>query len=203
MNALFTRKSEVVQDPPLARFLFADTRAGWFWLLVRLWLGYQWIEASLHKISNPAWVQTGEALKGYWTNAVAIPAQGSPAITYSWWRSFLQTMLDAQAYTWFAKLVAIGEFLIGLGLIVGALVGIAAFFGVLMNTSFLLSGSASTNPVMLLLAIGLILAWKVAGWIGVDRYLLPLLGTPWHRGRLFQGGGPRGSTASPIGAARP
>jgi thiosulfate dehydrogenase [quinone] large subunit len=56
---------------------------------------------------------------------------------------------------------------------------------------------------MLLLAIGLILAWKVAGWIGVDRYLLPLLGTPWHRGRLFQGGGPRGSTASPIGAARP
>jgi thiosulfate dehydrogenase [quinone] large subunit len=134
---------------------------------------------------------------------VAIPAQGSPAITYSWWRSFLQTMLDAQAYTWFAKLVAIGEFLIGLGLIVGALVGIAAFFGVLMNTSFLLSGSASTNPVMLLLAIGLILAWKVAGWIGVDRYLLPLLGTPWHRGRLFQGGGPRGSTASPIGAARP
>jgi thiosulfate dehydrogenase [quinone] large subunit len=199
-----TQNTDVeVEESSLGHFLFNDVRSSALWLPVRVFTGWQWIDASLHKLQSPAWMDTGAALKGYWTNAVAIPAQGSPAITYSWWRSFLQTMLDAQAYTWFAKLVAIGEFLIGLGLIVGALVGIAAFFGVLMNTSFLLSGSASTNPVMLLLAIGLILAWKVAGWIGVDRYLLPLLGTPWHRGRLFQGGGPRGSTASPIGAARP
>ncbi|MCC6453988.1 MAG: DoxX family protein, partial [Caldilineaceae bacterium] len=40
MNALTTRKNAVVQDPPLARFLFSDTRASWLWLLVRLWLGY-------------------------------------------------------------------------------------------------------------------------------------------------------------------
>jgi thiosulfate dehydrogenase [quinone] large subunit len=39
---------------------------------------------------------------------------------------------------------------------------------------------------MLLLAIGLMLAWKVAGWIGVDRVLLPALGTPWQAGSLFK-----------------
>src|SRR5689334_2497619 len=101
MNALFTRKHEVVQDPPLARFLFADPRAGWFWLLVRLWLGYQWVEASLHKISSPAWVQTGEALKGYWTNAIAIPDAGRPLISFDWYRSFLTMLLSTESYTWF------------------------------------------------------------------------------------------------------
>ena len=38
---------------------------------------------------------------------------------------------------------------------------------------------------MFTLAIGLILAWKVAGYYGVDRYLLPALGAPWHPGALF------------------
>jgi thiosulfate dehydrogenase (quinone) large subunit len=33
---------------------------------------------------------------------------------------------------------------------------------------------------MFALAIGLILAWRVAGYYGVDRYLLPRLGVPWH-----------------------
>jgi len=48
-----------------------------------------------------------------------------------------------------------------------------------MNMSFLLAGSASTNPIMFTLAVGLMLAWKVAGYYGLDRYLLPLLGVPW------------------------
>ncbi|MEZ4562461.1 MAG: hypothetical protein R2853_06955 [Thermomicrobiales bacterium] len=73
-----------------------------------------------------------------------------------------------------------GEVLIGLGLIFGALVGIAAFFGTLMNFSFMLAGTTSTNPVLFGLAVFLVLAWKVAGYWGLDRYLLPALGTPWH-----------------------
>ena len=62
---------------------------------------------------------------------------------------------------------------VGIGLIIGLLTGFAAFFGALMNMSFLLAGSASSNPVMFTLAIGIMLAWKVAGYYGVDRYLLP------------------------------
>ena len=73
-----------------------------------------------------------------------------------------------------------GEIAVGIGLIFGILTGFAAFFGALMNMSFLLAGSASTNPVLFTLAIGVMLAWKVAGYYGVDRWLLPLLGTPWH-----------------------
>jgi thiosulfate dehydrogenase (quinone) large subunit len=28
------------------------------------------------------------------------------------------------------------------------------------------------------------MAWKVAGWWGLDRWLLPLLGTPWYQGSM-------------------
>lgn len=72
-----------------------------------------------------------------------------------------------------------------MGIIVGGPVGIAAFFGALLNMSFLLAGSASTNPVLFTLAILLMLAWQVAGYWGVDRFLLPILGAPWNPGRLF------------------
>ena len=53
-----------------------------------------------------------------------------------------------------------------------------------MNMSFMLTGSASSNPVLFFLAIGVMLAWKVAGYYGVDRVLLPMLGTPWRPGGL-------------------
>jgi len=51
--------------------------------------------------------------------------------------------------------------------------------GAFMNLNFMLAGSASTNPVLLLLGFLIVLAWKTAGYIGLDRFLLPLLGTPW------------------------
>ncbi len=186
MANIMTRKGEVVQDPPLVQKLFSDPRAGWLWVLLRIGLGYQWLDAASHKISNPAWVQTGEALKGFWLAAVQVPAQGRPPITFDWYRSFIQMMLDTQAYTWFAKLVAYGELLIGIALIIGAFTGIAAFFGGLMNWNFMMAGSASTNPLLVLVAVLLILAWKVSGYIGADYFLLPLIGTPWQKARVPQ-----------------
>jgi thiosulfate dehydrogenase (quinone) large subunit len=179
MATVVTRRGQVLQDPPLVQKILNDPRAAWLWLPLRIWVGYQWISASLHKLGNPAWMQTGEALKGFWAGAVAIPDGGRPAITFDWYRSFLQMMINAQAYTWFAKVIAMGEFLVGLGLIVGAFVGIAAFFGALMNFNFMLAGSASTNPLLFAIAVGLILAWKVAGYIGADYFLLRWIGVPW------------------------
>lgn len=183
MSTMVTRKGEVVQDPPLARFLFNDVRAAWLWLLARLWLGYMWIDAASHKIGNPAWMETGDALKGFWAGAVQIPEAGRPAIAFDWYRNFIQGLLDAQAYTWFAKVVAIGELAIGVALILGVFTGIAAFFGGFMNWNFMMAGSASVNPVFFVLSIGVILAWKVSGYIGLDYFLLRWLGTPWQNTR--------------------
>jgi thiosulfate dehydrogenase [quinone] large subunit len=85
----------------------------------------------------------------------------------------------------FSHLVIFGETLIGLALVLGAFTGIAAFFGVFMNASFLFAGTAGANPLMALVAILLVLAWRVAGWWGLDRWILPAIGVPGAAGTLF------------------
>ncbi|HSD84443.1 MAG TPA: DoxX family protein, partial [Anaerolineae bacterium] len=199
MAAYVTRKGEMLQDPPLIQKLLSDPRAGWIWLLPRLWLSYQWLDAASHKIANPAWMQTGEALKGFWTNALTI-TNGKSLIAFDWYRGFLQGMLDAQAYTWFAKLIALGELTIGIALLVGAFTGIAAFFSGFMNWNFMMAGSASSNPLLFVVAVGLILAWKVAGNIGADYFLLRWLGTPW-RGKPVEQVEEKAFKKLPAGAA--
>jgi thiosulfate dehydrogenase [quinone] large subunit len=178
-----------VEGPAFARFLFNNSRAGLFWLPIRLFVGFEWLEAGWHKVSGPGWLDGGSALAGFWTKAAAQPEGGKAPITYEWYRDFINFLLAGHHETWFAPLIAFGELAVGVGLILGALTGVAAFFGAFMNMSFLLAGSASSNPIMFTFAVGLMLAWKVAGYYGIDRYLLPILGTPWRPGRTV----PRGS----------
>ena len=82
--------------------------------------------------------------------------------------------------------MAIGEVVIGIALILGLFTGIMAFLGAVLNFSFVFAGSAGVNPAMILVSGLLILAWRNAGWYGLDRFVLPKLGTPWHRGELFE-----------------
>jgi thiosulfate dehydrogenase [quinone] large subunit len=168
-----------VESPRFPRYLFGNTRAGLFWLPIRLFLGFAWLDAGWHKVQD-GWLNDPSSLLAYWERAVAIPEEGRPPITYDWYRSFIQTLIDNGAESWMSWVIPIGEIAVGIGLLVGALTGFAAFFGALMNMSFLLAGSASTNPVMFTFAVGLMLAWKVAGYYGLDRWLLPALGVPWH-----------------------
>src|SRR5437016_1934684 len=121
--AVKTPRGRIVTDPPAAQLLFNDTRFSVVWLIVRVLLGMTWIDQSLHKLGDPAWMQTGEALKAFWANAVKIPDSGRPPVAFDWYRSFLQMMLNNGWYVWFAKLVAIGELLVGIALILGLLVG--------------------------------------------------------------------------------
>jgi thiosulfate dehydrogenase [quinone] large subunit len=189
INARRAPESDVVEaeGPPFARFLFNNRAAGLFWLPIRILVGYSFLDAGLHKFNDPGWVSGGASLLKYWTSAVAIPdAPARPAITYDWYRDFLNLLINNHAEGWFALLITFGEIAVGIGLIFGILTGIAAFFGALMNVSYLLAGSTSSNPVLFTFAIGIVLAWKVAGYYGVDRFLLPRLGTPWHRGSAFQ-----------------
>jgi thiosulfate dehydrogenase (quinone) large subunit len=202
--ALFDDRNEPAADemeidgPRFVRFLFHNTRAGLFWLPIRLFVGFAWLEAGWGKATDPngAWLQGGTALKGFWERAIAIPETGRPPISYEWYRDFVQFLLNGGHETWFAWVITFGEIAVGLGLLFGALTGIAAFFGALMNMSFLLAGSASTNPVLFTMAVGLMLAWRVAGYYGLDRYLLPALGAPWRPGSAFRREAPVGQSSS-------
>jgi len=186
MTTDIKKQENRLKDPPIAQMLFSDKRAAWFWLVVRVWLGWQWIQAAQHKITNPAWVENGQALRGFWTGAIQVPDTGRPPIAFAWYRSFIQLLLDNEAYTWFGKLIAYGELIVGIALVVGAFTGIAAFFSGLMNWNFMMAGSASTNPLLFIFGVGLMLAWKVAGRIGLDYFLLRWLGTPWQEPEGFE-----------------
>ncbi len=165
--------------------VFTSPAFAWLWLVARMYLGYQWLEAGLHKVDDPRWMTDGTALKSFWERAIQVPQPPArPPIVYDWYRDFLQFMLEREWYTWFAKLVTVGEILVGVALILGAFTAIAAGTGAFMNMNFMLAGTASTNPVLFTLSILIVLAWRVAGYWGLDRLLLKALGTPWEPGAL-------------------
>jgi thiosulfate dehydrogenase (quinone) large subunit len=194
MTSVRPQEAAHIAEPPIAKFLFADTRMAWLWLIVRLYVGYQWLVAGLEKLtghdyslgpsfgqsSGAPWVftsHTGAALKGFVMGSLAQASGAHPAVQ-GWYASFLQHVILPNAAV-LSYVVTFGEIMVGLGLIFGVLTGIAAFFGVFMNLNFMLAGAVSINPVIGMLAVLLVLAWRVAGFYGVDSYLLPLLGTPW------------------------
>jgi thiosulfate dehydrogenase (quinone) large subunit len=164
------------------RFLRYGRQSAPLFLGIRLFLGWTWLQAGIDKVTDPAWVQTGAAVQGSWQRAVAVPEAGRPPITYPAYRQFIDFMLDNGWYTVFGPMVAWGEVLVGLGLLVGALTGIAAFFGLLMNFAFLYAGTASSNPTLVIFGVIVLLGWRAAGWWGIDRFLMPLIGTPWAPG---------------------
>lgn len=177
-------------DPVFWKLLLGNAYFAMLWMPLRFFIGRQWLTSGEGKLRNDAWMDGGSALQGYWQGAVAIPeGQTTSRITYSWYHDFIKYMLDNEWYTWFGPLIAIGEVLVALGLIVGALVGLAAFFGTLLNFNFMLAGTVSSNPVLFGLGVFLVLGWKVAGYWGIDRYLLPSLGAPWSFGTLIKGKG--------------
>lgn len=159
----------------ITRFFFYDTRSAWLWLIMRVWLGYEWLIAGWEKVTNPAgvWVgdKAGVAITGFLNGALAKMGGEHPNVsdTYGW---FIQHVALPNA-TLFSYLVAYGEVLVGLGLILGLVTGVAAFFGVVMNFNFLFAGTVSSNPYLLLVGLMIMLGWRVAGWWGLDKFALP------------------------------
>jgi len=158
---------EQFQEPRWARFLFASRTAAWIWLVVRLYMASVWLPAGWGKVSSGEWLfGTGEPMLGLVSGAIADP--GTP----TWYVTFLESVVVPNAGL-FATLVAIGELGVGIGLLLGIVTGIAAFFGVFMNANFVLSGVLSSNPVLIVLGALVMLAWRNAGWIGLDRIIIP------------------------------
>ena len=194
------------EEPGIAKWLFASPQAAVIWLVARVWLGYQWLHAGWEKVigysggtfswkfgvTDESWLRTSAGLKGFAGYALQGAGGEHAAVNYGWYASFLRYIEHSGG--WLAPVIAIGEVAIGVGLILGILTGVSAFFGATLNTSFGLAGVAGVNPLFMIVEFFLILAWRNAGYYGVDRYLLPALGTPWHPGKVF-----RRKTATPVG----
>lgn len=133
--------------------------------VIRIYIGYCWLTAGYHKVVD------GFDASGFLHGAVA-GASGEHPTVQGWWASFLEAVAIPNAGL-FSTLVAYGEVLVGLGLILGCLTTIAAFFGIMMNFAFLFSGTVSTNAQMVLLTIFILVAGYNAGRIGLDRFVIP------------------------------
>lgn len=137
-------------------------------LALRVFLGYQWMTAGFHKITG------GFDASGFLKGAVANPVKGPDGVVYGWWASFLESFAIPNADL-FNVLIPWGEFLVGLGLILGCLTTAAAFFGVVMNFAFLLSGTVSHNPTDIILGVLIMVAGYNAGKLGLDRFVFPYI----------------------------
>jgi thiosulfate dehydrogenase (quinone) large subunit len=179
------RSVRTIQDPPFAVALFGDVRWAWVWLIFRLYVGYEWVSAGWGKLNNPTWTgsKAGVALTGFINGALTKTTGANPAVQ-DWYAAFLQHIVLPNVVVW-SFLISWGETLVGAALILGIFTGIAAFFGSFMNVNYLMAGSVSTNPILFAIATWLVLAWKTAGWWGLDRWALRALGTPWSPGYIF------------------
>ncbi len=179
INVVTTRKGAEVQNPSIVTTLLNHPLAAWLWLPIRVWLGWQWLNAGYEKVINPAWMQTGAALKGFLAGAVSAMGAHGPVIHYTWYTNFLKLLINSGSYVWMGKVVAVGEALVGIGLILGAFTGVAAFFGAFMNFNYLMAGTVSVNPMFLVIGVTLLLAWKISGRIGLDYFIVPRMGAIW------------------------
>ena len=186
----------LIPPAPIAKLLFADRRISWLWLLLRCYVGYEWLTSGLDKLTGysftfdsfgvltkgGSWIlnaSSGNAIQSFAGAALKKAAEPNASVQ-GWYATFLHSIVLPNA-TLFSYVITFGELLVGLGLIVGAFTGIAAFFGMFMNLNYLFSGSISVNPTLAVSALLLVLAWRTAGYLGLDYLLIPLLGTPWTK----------------------
>ena len=80
-----------IEEPRIARWLFNSRQGAWVWLVVRVWLGYQWFHAGWEKITgtsggtftwhfgytSESWLKSSAGLKGF--AAYALKGESKPA----------------------------------------------------------------------------------------------------------------------------
>lgn len=138
------------------------------WLLLRLYLGITWLTLGIGKMTG------GFNAEGFLSNAVANPVMREGSAVYPNYVAFLENFALPNADV-INFIIPLGEVLVGLGLIVGVLTSFAAFFAIVMNMSFLMAGTVSTNPWMIALTFFLLVAGANAGRFGGDRWVLPYM----------------------------
>ncbi|EKN62980.1 DoxX family protein [Schinkia azotoformans] len=136
--------------------------------IIRLYWGYAFFTAGLGKLTG------GFDASGFLKGAIANPVATHGEVVYGWYNSFLEGVALPNIGL-FNVLVPWGETLVGLGLMLGCLTTAAAFFGMLMNFSFLLAGTVSHNPTDILMGVIIAAAGYNAGKFGLDRFVLPFL----------------------------
>ena len=182
IHKLLSVERPEIHNPDFLQKLFASPRLASVWLPMRLYLGWVWLSAGWAHMTDAAWMVTGKALQSFWDNAAQLSTDGvSPDIRVDWYFDFIRFLLDGGHYAWLGRLIVFAEIFVGLLLILGALTGVVAALAAFMSWNLIMAGAAGANSLLLVLALFLVLGWQVAGYIGLDYWLLALLNPPWVR----------------------
>lgn len=161
---------DIHNDPLLLARFFSGTRLAPVWIGVRLYVGWVWLSAGWFMLQRPEWM-SGTALSDAWLARRDGAGYGITSQLISW-----------GAADWMARATAIGLTVAGIAVLLGLATGVASFLGILLSVNVIVTDTTQLGPEVFALAVLLVLAWKSSGWIGLDRWLLPLAGAPWPGG---------------------
>jgi thiosulfate dehydrogenase [quinone] large subunit len=150
------------------KFIRENVYASFMLTILRIFIGWQWLNAGWSKITSGKFDASG-----FITGTIGKVTGEHPSVQ-SWWADFLGDFALPNVGI-FNILVPWGEFLVGLGLLLGTFTTFAVLMGVLMNFSYMFSGATSTNPQMVLIEIFILVAGFNAARIGLDHWIIPFL----------------------------
>ncbi|EPZ49068.1 DoxX family protein [Alicyclobacillus acidoterrestris] len=163
----------------MVKFLRENPYARMVLTALRIWIGVEWIRASLEKVGSPVWTgsQAGVGVSGFLRGAIAQSTGAHPTVE-GWYADFIRDVALPHAKI-FSLVVSFGELLVGVALVIGCFTTFAALMGVCMNMAYLLAGTSSTNPNMLIWEMFLLIAGYNAAYLGLDYFIIP-----WVRRRF-------------------
>jgi thiosulfate dehydrogenase (quinone) large subunit len=157
----------------MLQWLKTNRYAAMFLLVLRVYVGYEWLTSGFEKLMGTERFNAAPFLK----NAIEKPVLVShtkDVVLYPTYTAFLKNFALPHVDI-FNLIVPMGEFLIGLGLILGCFTTLAQFFGLLMNFMFLYAGTISVNPWLIMFGTIILISNPNVGIYGLDRWLMPYL----------------------------
>ena len=176
------------QEPRWARFLFASTAAAWLWLVIRLYMAYIFIPAGWGKITSGKWLfGDGSPIQGLVGGAVS--SEDTPGLVRlvpaERRRAQLRPVRDARRPRRVRRRArAAGR----------AADRDRGLRWRVPERELHPRGALGSNPALVVLgALFLVVAWRNAGWIGLDRWFIP-----WTHRTVFEPKSPEGGGTGPT-----
>jgi thiosulfate dehydrogenase (quinone) large subunit len=145
---------------------------GLMWLVIRFYVGYEFLTAGWEKIESGKWIG-GDGISAFLKGALAKNTGAHPEVQ-GWYVDLVKNVFMPNA-TLFSTLVALGEVVVGVALILGIFTKFAALSGAVMNLAFVSAGVSSSNPQLIAFQVAMLFAGAGVAFYGIDRYLLPYL----------------------------
>ncbi|MGM7701478.1 DoxX family protein [Pseudalkalibacillus sp. Hm43] len=144
-------------------FIRRNVYASYGLTLIRVYLGFIWLQASWGKITGSF------DATGYLKGALSKAEGEHPAVS-GWWASFIENVALPNVSI-INFMVPWGEFLVGVALILGVFTSFSVLMGLIMNFSYIFSGSAGQNPSMVIMGFLVLIAGYNAAHFGMDRWI--------------------------------